>query len=235
MNLYKKTSFQQGQIKVINDIEESIKSDKINFSTVPMSQDYENDIQVCLTVVHFPGKKLLNNIIDSIITPLKNKFPQHYYYERDNMHMTIKNIRTINNPPDFTQEDIKKAEKIFSTVLKKHKSFNVYFYRLLLFKNNLALVGTSDSELDSLILDLDGELKSQGVPDNKTYINKDHFFVNITLARFKKDYDDNFSETIDKLSNQIKFETYEINSVTLLTANAVLKNCKIINSWKLSE
>ncbi|HIH13441.1 TPA: hypothetical protein HA242_06995 [Candidatus Woesearchaeota archaeon] len=57
--------------------------------------------------------------------------------------MTIKNIRVINNPPHFTEGDVNQAGKVFSQIIPKHKRFNVYFYRLLLFPNNLALLGTS--------------------------------------------------------------------------------------------
>ena len=147
--------------------------------------------------------------------------------------MSIKNVRVINDPPHFVDEDISRATQVFESVIPRHKKFNVYFYRLLLFPNNLALVGTTDPELDNIILDLDRELKKAGVPDDKVYISSQRFFSNTTLARFNSAPTREFLKRVEELSKSISFEPYTVDSVTLLTCNAVFFDRNIIKTWEL--
>lgn len=146
--------------------------------------------------------------------------------------MTIKNIRVINDPLHFTTDVISKAEKVFSKIIPIHQRLKVYFYRLLLFPNNLALIGTTDPELDEIVLDLDRKLNEEGIPDDKQYSNSQYFFSNMTLARFSKPSDE-FRRRVGELSESILIEPYTVDSVTLLTCNAALKKRKIINTWDL--
>lgn len=161
------TDHQLQQQQVINKIEEQVKTNSLNFSTVSPIEDYENDPRVCLTSVHLPHDELKQQVQKLLIEPLSKVAPNYYYYSSDSLHMTIKNIRVINNPPHFNEEGAKKAEEVFLKIIPKHKQFNIYFYRLLLFPNNLALIGTTDPELDNIILDLDNVLNEAGVPDDK--------------------------------------------------------------------
>jgi 2'-5' RNA ligase len=147
--------------------------------------------------------------------------------------MTIKNIRVIDEPPRFSDADVKKAEQVFESVIPRHKKFEVYFYRLLLFPNNLALIGTTDLELDSIILDLDKELNRAGVPDDKKYLNSQYFFSNVTLARFYGTPSEELVKKVEELSQSISFEPYTVDSVTLLTGNAVFVKKNVIHTWNL--
>lgn len=175
-------NYQQNQIEVINQIESQIKNKTLNFSTVAPINNYATDPRVSLTSVHFPDSKLLKKIQNELIEPLREVFPSAFFYPRNSLHMTIKNIRVINNPMHFTPTVVESVKKVFSEVLKTHSKLNVYFYRLLIFPNNLALIGTSDEELDDIILDLDKRLNEIGQPDDKQYINNKYFFSNMTLA-----------------------------------------------------
>lgn len=149
--------------------------------------------------------------------------------------MTIKNIRVINDPPHFTKEDIGMAEQAFESVVPHHKQFNVYFYRLLLFPNNLALIGTTGPELDSIVLDLDKELNEADVPDDKKYMNSQYFFSNMTLARFNNAPSEEFLHKVEELSQSLSFEPYTVDSVTLITCTAVFTKKNIIKTWKLRK
>lgn len=226
------TDYQNKQIEVINSIETQINNDSLRFSTVSPVKDYESDSRICLTSVHIPSQSLKNQIQKLLVEPLKSVEPNYYYYSPDSMHMTIKNIRVINEPPHFTDSDILKAEEVFSRLIPNHKKFKVYFYRLLLFPNNLALIGTTDPELDQIFLDLDKRLNDVGVPDDKKYTNKEYFFSNMTLARFSK-ASDSFKRKIEELSNVFPLKPYNVDSVTLLTCNAVFKKRHIVNTWGL--
>src|SRR3989338_1796123 len=197
---------QQHQIKIIDQIEEQIKSNSLQSSTVSPVTDFENDPRICLTSVHFPSNDLKSYILESIINPLKEIAPEHHYYSDSSLHMTIKNIRVINNPPHFTHENKEVAREVFSKVIPRHKKFSVYFYRLLLFPNNLALMGTTEPELDNIILDLDKRLNENGFPDDKQYVNSRYFFCNMTLVRFNSDVSQKFMKTVQELSKNIMIE-----------------------------
>lgn len=226
---------QQKQVEVINEIERQIKNNALNFSLVEPVDDFENDTRIALTSVHLPGEELLSEIQVAIISPLRDVAPENYYYSNDSLHMTIKNIRVINDPSHFTEGDIEKAEKVFTETIPNHKKFKVYFYRLLIFPMNLALVGTTDPELDNIVLDLDEKLKEAGVSDDKKYTNSQYFFSNMTLARFNSAPSLEFRKKVEEISSAVSFLPYIVDSVTLLTCNAVLKKRRIINTWKLKS
>lgn len=219
------TDHQQKQIEAIDRIESQVADNNFQPSTVIPALDSDNDPRISLTGVHIPVVFLKQKIEDEIIKPLKKVSPDVYFFPQDSLHLTIKNIRVINDPPHFTSSDIEKVKQIFSEVIPKHKKFKVYFYRLMLFPNNLSLIGTTDPELDQIVLDLDKRLKEAGIPDDKQYINSRYFFSNITLARFA-DYSKEFAEKVAKLSVQINFEPYVVDSVSVVTCNAIFKKLK---------
>lgn len=235
MSRFDQTSYQKGQINVINEIERQVKNNNIRFSTVDPTNDYVNDSRICLTSVHFPSYKLLEYIDKTLIQPLKKISPEHYYYDKTSIHMTIKNVRTICNPPDFNLKDINRVEGVFRDIIPKHRSFRVFFYRLLLFPTNLTLIGTTDPELDLLILELDKNLIRVGVPDNKQYSNNRFFFINITLARFAVPVSQQFIDKAESFSTQIVNTPYIIDSVSLVTSNAALKKLNVIDTWYLKK
>jgi hypothetical protein len=231
--MYTFSRHQANQVVVINDIEEQVRNSALQFSTVAPVEDYENDPRICLTSVHIPHEYLITKIQEELIRPLRIIAPHHFYYSPDSLHMTIKGVRVVSHPPNFTDEDIEKAKKVFAETVAYHRAFHVYFYRLLLFPHNLALVGTTDEELDNIILALDEKLKAAGVPDDKVYANKAYFFSNMTLARFREPPSKALEQTIAELSRSITFDPYCVDSVTLLTCNAVFQRRHIIETWKL--
>lgn len=233
MKLFDKTLHQQKQIEVINKIEEQVKNNSLRFSTVRPIEDFDNDPRLCLTSVHLLHPNLKQEIHQLLINPLREIGPQHYYYAPESLHMTIKNIRVINYPPHFTEEDIRRVKKIFEETIRRQKKFKVYFYRLLLFPSNLALIGTTDPELDEIVLDLDERLKIASILDDKQYVNSRYFFSNITLVRFLSPPSEELKNKINEFSHNINIKPYIVDSITLLSCNAVFKKRRIIGSWDL--
>lgn len=227
------TTHQQKQLEVIQRIDQQINTNKLSFTTVPPVEDFENDSRMCVTSVHFPDRNL-QDYAQQLISELKKVEPDYYYYDNDSLHMTIKNVKVINDPPTFNKQDIQTVKKVFSKIVPKHKSFKVYFYRLLLLPNNVSIIGTTDEELDAIVLDLDTELSTAGVPDDKVYSNKKYFFSNMTIARFNGS-SEKFKSAVEKLSQTISIPAYEVDSVSLITGNAVLKKLEIIETWPLQH
>lgn len=228
------TNHQKRQKEVIDKIEEMIRARSLSSTLVDPVRDFENDPRTGLAGIHIPDEKLKKAIKECFVEPLKKIESGHYFYEPRSMHMTIKNIRVINDPPHFTDSDIETAKIVFSKVLPKHKKFNVYFYRLLLFPNNLSLMATSDPELDEIVTGLDMALKEVGLADDKKYINSRYFFGNINIARFNRAPGEEFLGKIKELSASLELEPYRVDSVSLITSNAVLKNLNIRGTWNLA-
>lgn len=225
-------NYQEKQLQIISKLENQISTNNGNFSVVTPVNDFENDERMCLTSVHLPSDSFKEQI-QELIKPLREKYPEHYYYKPESTHITIKNIRVINNPPHFDNKEIETAKKIFSEVVPTHNKFNAYYFRLMLFNNNLSLIGTTDEEYGRLILDLDEKMNLANLKDDKTYIDSKVFFSNITLVRFTKPIDIGFKNRVEEISNSIKFEPYEVDSVSLVTSNAVLKKLTVLENWKL--
>ena len=233
IDLYRANSHQQEQIKVINSIADQLKSNDLNFSTVDPVDDYDSDSRICLTSVHFP-KQVLIDQITRLVNPLKKIEPNHYYYRSNSLHITIKNIRVVSNPPHFSDKVVEKVINVFDYTVSRNHKFMVYFYRLLMFPAHLALVGTSDPELDNIFLALDKNLTNAGVPDDKKYANKQHFFSNITLLRFTQSPSYEMVRKINEFSKNVKLRPYEIDSISLIKANTSLSLCDRIKTWQLN-
>jgi 2'-5' RNA ligase len=130
---------------------------------------------------------------------------------------------------------VETAKKVFAEIVPRHQAFQVYYYRLLLFPYNLALIGTTDPELDALALDLDRGLRAAGIPDDKKYLNDKYFFSNVTLARFATPPSPAFIEKVAAISHALHFEPYLVDSVSLVTSNAVLKQRTVVGEWPLAK
>jgi len=221
------------QREVINKIADQVSSNSLGFSTVSPVENYEGDQRICLTSVHIPHKELIKKV-QTLIEPLQKLEPTYFYYPCDSLHLTIKNVRVTNYPPHFTENDVQKATQVFSKTIPRHKKFQIFFYRLLLFPNNLALIGTTDLELDNIVSDLDKKLKKAGIPDDKVYANSRYFFSNMTLARFNSQPSQEFKAKISEISESLVIEPYLVDSVTLVTCNAIFKKRREIGTWNLS-
>lgn len=222
-------------MEVIDRIEKGIRDNSLGISLVSPVLDFENDPRICLTSVHQPRKELIEKIREEIINPLKAIAPEHYYYLPDSLHMTIKNVRVINDPPQFTTQDVERAKKVFGETIPLHKKFNVYFYRLLLFPYNLSLIGSTDPEFDGLVLGLDRKLTRVGLEDDKQYVSRRYHFCNMTLVRFFGEVSGEFREKAQDISDNLVPAPYLVDLVTLLSCNGVFKRRKIFGVWQLKN
>ncbi len=232
--MYSMTPHQQRQLELIGRLKEQAATGAISFSIVSPVSDYGSDPRICLTSVHFPRPDFTDTIMSQIIAPLRKLEPSYFYYPQKSLHMTIKNVRVISDPPHFNATGVEAARNVFSAVVPQHRRFRVFLSRLLVFPGNLSLVGVTDSELDGLVLDLDRGLRQASIPDDKVYLNDRYFFANMTLARFSTPPSEAFREAVSRLESSVVFPPYEVDSVTLLSGNAVFSHPTIWGTWFLS-
>lgn len=228
------TLHQKKQLEVIAEIDRQAQDNNLQSSFVAPVEDFDNDTRICLTSVHFLKPEFINIIRQQIINPLKTIVPEHYYYEDDSLHVTVKNVRTISDSPHFSEQEKQMIKDVFEEIIPLHHAFKIYYYRLLLFPHNLALMGTTDPEQDAIILDLDTKLKEKGIEDDKRYINPRYFFANTTLARFNSAISNSFKEKVKEVSDSLHIPAYTVDSITLVTGNAAMKKRREIKTWMLT-
>ncbi len=224
------------QKELINNIEKfSIEGDN-KATIVEMRDDYENDDQICLTSVVFIPEDIADKIITKIIKPLKQIEPGHYYYPTESMHFTVKNIRTINNPPSFTESDILKVDQIFKEVISECSPFSLYIEEAIKFPTSISLMAYSSSVLGDLVKNLDNGLNKIGVTDNKKYFSNSVFFGNITICRFTHDPSKKLRNKIKKMRN-IKIGEMKAEEINLITCNSVCskKSRKVISKYRIGS
>lgn len=212
--------YQNKQLELINGIEEGFKSGKNPSTVVEPVSDYVNDDRICLTSVVFIPHELEEKIIELVINPLREINPIQYFYVPSSFHITINNIRTIENPPLFNDNDIEKAKEVFKRVIPKYKSFTFDLKRLFELPTSLAIAAFTDKTLANIALELRNELEKADVPDNKTYASQDIVIGSTTISRYTNTPSPKFQEKIKKLK-EVEIGSFEVNKVSLITTNAV--------------
>lgn len=228
-------SFQQRQKKLVYEYEQSIQSGNVKPTVVPIQKDYANDKQQCLTSVSFVPTDIAKKIIKEVTEPLRQYDPNHYFYPPESMHLTIKNIRTINDPPLFNTKDIERVDKLFAETIPQFPKFEFAIEDVVVFPTSMSVTAFSDRILWDLVSALDKGLKEISVPDNKKYVSDSVYFGNITLCRFTKKPNDKFIKEAREFRNH-KIGKMKIEKINLISCNAVChpNSLKIIGEYKLS-
>jgi len=203
-------------------------------TVVDMQKDYANNKQITLTSVVFLPKNITDSITKNIINPLQRIEPNQYFYPAASMHLTIKNIRTIHEPPIFNESDVNKVNKLFNDIIPKFQPFEFKVEDVLIFPTSISVMAYSDDILQKLVLALDNGLKEIGVSDDKKYLSDSVFWGNITVCRFTEKPSDLFIAEVKKMRN-LKIGKFKVENINLITCNAVCRenSKKIIAEYKL--
>lgn len=222
------------QKKLIKKLEISFAINNNAPTIIKIQPDYATDNQICLTSVTFIPPDIADKINKNIIEPLKNIEPNHYYYPPESMHITIKNIRTINRPPLFNGQDIKKADELFKKTISQFPTFNFNIEDVILFPTSLSIIAYSSDVLQKLVFALNDGLKQIGVPDNKKYLSSTVYWGNITLCRFTSEPGKKFTDQVEEM-REFKIGQLNVKNIKLITCNAVChpKTRKIIGEYQL--
>lgn len=212
--------YSEEQKKYVGEMERMIAENSLKSTVVEMQTNY-NVNQVTLTSVTFLPRQITEKITKKIIEPLRAIESEHYFYPPESMHLTIKNIRTVNDPPLFTPADAEKVNELFSQTVPQFPAFEFAVEDVIAFPTSISVMGYSDETLQKLVLALDKGLKRIGVPDNKKYISYSAFWGNITFCRFTRKPGEKFMAAVKKMRN-LKIGKFAVKKVSLVTGNAVL-------------
>lgn len=177
------STYQEEQHKIFEKLEERFKNGENPSTIVEFMDNYARDNQICLTGVVFLPQELQEVIIEQIIKPLNKIDGKQYYYVPDSFHLTIQNLKTVHEPPLFTESDIENAKKIFGKIVSGFKSFDFNLKGLLELPTSLSVRAYSSEILKDLVLNLRREMKKAGISDNKKYISDEIYFGNVTVCR----------------------------------------------------
>ncbi|MDP3964548.1 MAG: hypothetical protein Q8Q20_02735 [bacterium] len=212
--------YQKRQKQLIEEIELSFKENRGHSEIVDMVDDYATDNRICLTVVSFISPALHGTIKQKLIQPLRECDPSLYYYLSKSLHVTIQNVRTIHNPPAFSQRDIKIMKEVLQKVALRHNPFEFYFQGLFELPTSLSIPAYSEEILSDLILDIREEMNKHNITDNKKYHNTEVMFGNVTISRFPAKPNKDFFQKVQKLKKMDIGKT-TVKEICLISTNAV--------------
>jgi hypothetical protein len=205
-------------------------------SIFPLQRSYSDDRRISLTSVVFPPRNLAEIIDRDIVTPLRSIEADHCYYPIQSMHATIKNVRTVADPPLFDRNDVEKCREVFKCIVPRHPRFSLSLKELVPFASSISLVGYSDQCLGNLVLSLDQGLREAGVPDNKKYISDSVFFGNVTVCRYTHRPSPRFLDRACRLLSDFR-QTLPVEEIHLITCNVVCseETREVIDTFALAE
>jgi len=179
---------------------------------------------------------MAQDIHRTLVEPLREVEPVHHYYSPDSMHITIKNVRAVHDPPSFTEEDIEKVNRLLGELIPRHRSVTFSLEEVIPFRTSVSLVGYCDHRLRDLVQALDAGLEEIGVPDNKHYVSDTVFFGNVTFCRFARPPSEAFLEAVENMKYAYRREL-KAKVVHLITCNSVCHSAsrKILYSYTLQE
>ncbi|MFC1662989.1 2'-5' RNA ligase family protein [Patescibacteria group bacterium] len=218
-------TYQQKQEQLFDELENQFRKGSAQTSVVEATDDYVDDKRICLTGVIFLSENLQEQIVKKIIEPLQQADGNQYYYEPAALHLTIQNIRTVNYPPLFNDEDIEIARTVFRKIIPRFKPFTFALKGLFELPTSLGIRGYSDKMLGTLTRKLRAELKVSSVPDNKKYASDNVIFGNVSICRYISNPSKDFMREIQKLKD-IDIGDLIIDKVSLITTNAVCHSSK---------
>jgi hypothetical protein len=212
-------TYQQRQVELIEQMQEQFRQGQSPSTLVDPVQDYEHDQRICLTSVVLLPEDISQEIRTKLIEPLQVLDPRQFFYPE--FHLTIQNIRTISQPPLFTQEDIAKVIEVFQAITPKYHRFTFELKNLLILPNNVGMCGYCDETLRDLCLDLRQNLIDVGVPDDKSYASPDILFGVSNFCRYTTPPNVEFLAKLEELK-QVSLPDLEVQTISLVTGNAVL-------------
>ena len=228
-------TYRELQKRIVNKLGYDADQDP-RVSIIPIRSDHKNDRARCLTSVIIPPDGIAQSIYQTIIEPLKAIEPEHYYYSPESLHLTIKNIKVVSDPPRFTEADMQKVDQLFAELIPRHQAFSYALDEVVAFKTSVSLIGYCDERLRELVQALDAGLHAIGLPDDKQLISHSVFFGNMTLSRYVHHPSEHFLAGVRRLSNACHWEL-KASLIHLIICNAVCApdSRTIVNSYELQE
>lgn len=152
-------------------------------SVVPIRKQYVG-AALCLTVIHLLDEQIASLISKDIISVLRDIEDHHYWYSTQDLHLTIKNIRSAKPSRSYGSGDIRQAIIAIQRACMDIAPLRFSIRSPICLSSSVVLKVFGMLDHRDAIHRLDAELVRAGIPDDKTYLSNDVFIGNITLCRF---------------------------------------------------
>lgn len=218
---HKHSQYRVRQLEAIRRLE-AVSSDPLSdpvSTIVPMRDEYISDARLCLTVVCFVPECLSSSILN-MVRQLSELDSRHYFYPHASMHFTLQNIRIINDPPNFRAPDLLRAAKTLEESLKTASAHKATLKGILELPTSVGVCVYFDDALADTIFGLRESFAEIGLRDDKSYIDDDVVFGNVTFCRYTASPNDSFKQHITELKD-VDFGEMIVDHAALITTNAV--------------
>lgn len=167
---------------------------------VPMVGDYRADRRVSLGLFAMPPAGWIAEVEQSLQLPLLAADMGQYATPARAMHFTIKNVKSIADPPNFSPDDAVRVAAMLREEIAGVRAFDIECEGFLETPTSVGLAGTYPEEIGALVQRIDGRLRAMGLADDKRYASEQITFTNLTLVRFCTEPNAEFRARVDELS-----------------------------------
>lgn len=187
-----------------------------------MRSEYDSDQSRCLTTVFFLPTEIRRKVKKLIIDPLQQLEPEHYFYPEEDLHLTLKNIRTNHFPPDFTEDDVKRVDDFLKKLVVSLPPLHFTIEGLIVFPTNIWLPAYANEDLQYFIQEMDRGLNALGLNDNRKRASDTYFWANISVCRFVHPPTNNLTQKAQELRH-LKIGEISVHHIDLVTANTAFQ------------
>jgi hypothetical protein len=174
---------EQRYFEAQQDLFKSLALGTAGAAVIPVRTTYTNAAR-CLTVVHLLDEPLACRIYQDIIAPLRQIEGHHYWYPAQDLHLTLKNVRSAKPNRVYSAEEIEQAVRAVERASPAIEPLTFAIHGPICFPTSVTLRAFGTLKHREAVRLLDRELDLAGIPDDKGYASKEVFVGNITLCRF---------------------------------------------------
>jgi hypothetical protein len=211
--------YKRAQKQLVQEIAKHNPKYSSRMSEVPISTEFAFSKERCLTLVAFPDEQFCERVSSILISPLRMYDRAQHYYAKNAMHITIKNVRCLKDPPNFSKVDTDRVGCAFAERIAHHPPIYFSFEDILVLPTSIAVAGYCSRALFHLIRDLDDGLDSINFPDDKRYASDEIYFCNLTFCRFRRLPTADFFDRVRQL--EWKPATLLVKKLNLISCNPV--------------
>lgn len=150
---------------------------------VPLRVEYVG-AAIGLTLIHLLPSELSTLIENQVLDPLRAFRSKHYWYPAADRHLTLKNVRIARTHAVFPRDLVEGAANAIGRVCMTTAPLDFDILGPVCLPTSIVVRAIGTLAHRQMILSLDRELFSSGVPDDKVYASNDVFIGNITVCRF---------------------------------------------------
>lgn len=209
--------YRAAQARIISVLNDATRTGSFSASVVEPVSDYENDTRIFLSIIAFPPPGIAEEVV-AMQRALRAEDPRQFYPPAPALHVTVKSVRTISDPPSFSASEAGALADALTRSSSTIRGAHISLEGLLLTPSSAALAGYTDEAFPSLVRKLDRALEMVGLADDKRYVSNDVVFTNLTFVRYTCDPTPGFRALLETYDG-ISLAPFPIRVLELISSN----------------